>query len=117
MDGFPALRRARALLITSHPGPSLAITALTTLLAAQAAPHGIGPVLVAPAMLAGQFSVGWSNDVFDAGRDAAAGRTDKPVATGAISSRAVWIAAVAAVVAALAMSAAMSVATALINAV
>src|SRR6516162_2021805 len=51
------------------------------------------------------------------GRDAAAGRTDKPVATGAISSRAVWIAAVAAVVAALAMSAAMSVATALINAV
>jgi 4-hydroxybenzoate polyprenyltransferase len=111
------MSRVRALLIASHPGPSLAITALATLLAAEAAPHGIGPVLVAPAMLAGQFSVGWSNDVFDAGRDAAAGRTDKPVATGAISSRAVWIAAVAAVVAALAMSAAMSVATALINAV
>ena len=74
MDGFPALRRARALLITSHPGPSLAITALTTLLAAQAAPHGVGPVLIAPAMLAGQFSIGWSNDACDARRDAAAGR-------------------------------------------
>jgi len=110
------MSRVRALLIASHPGPSLAITGMATLLAAEAAPHGIGPVLVAPAMLAGQFSVGWSNDVFDAGRDAAAGRTDKPVATGAISARAVWIAAVAAVVAALAMSAAMSVATALINA-
>jgi len=111
------MSRVRALLIASQPGPSLAITAMATLLAAEAAPHGIGPVLVAPAMLAGQFSVGWSNDVFDAGRDAAAGRADKPVATGAITPRAVWIAAVAAVVAALAMSAAMSVATALINAV
>ena len=111
------MSRARALLIASHPGPSLAITAMATLLAAEAAPHGAGPVLVAPAMLAGQLSVGWSNDVFDAGRDAAVGRTDKPVATGAISPRAVWIAAVTAVVAALAMSLAMGVATAIINAV
>ena len=63
------MSRVRALLIASHQGPSLAITAMATLLAAEAAPHGIGPVLVAPAMLAGQFSVGWSNDVFDAGRD------------------------------------------------
>jgi hypothetical protein len=36
------LKRVQALIITSHPGPSLAITALTTLLAAQPAPHGIG---------------------------------------------------------------------------
>ena len=111
------MNRARALIIASHPGPSLAITAMATLLAAQAAPHGIGPVLVAPAMLAGQLSVGWSNDAFDAARDAAAGRTDKPVATGAISARAVWIAAVAAVLASLAMSLAISVPTAIINAV
>jgi 4-hydroxybenzoate polyprenyltransferase len=108
------MSRVRALIIASHPGPSLAITAMTTLLAAEAAPHGTGPVLVAPAMLAGQLSVGWSNDACDARRDAAAGRTDKPVATGAISVRAVWIAAFVALAAAAAMSLAISVLTALI---
>lgn len=85
--------RLRALVIASHPGPSLAITAMATVLAAEAAPHGFGPVLVAPAMLAGQLSVGWSNDACDAARDLTAGRTDKPVARGDISVGAVWIAA------------------------
>ena len=94
----------QALIITSHPGPSLAITALTTLLAAQAAPHGAGPVLTAPALLAGQLSIGWSNDACDAARDAAAGRTDKPLARGDISAAAVWTAAGAAAVAGLAMA-------------
>jgi 4-hydroxybenzoate polyprenyltransferase len=108
------MSRVRALIIASHPGPSLAITAMTTLLAAEAAPHGTGPVLVAPAMLAGQLSVGWSNDACDSSRDAAAGRTDKPVATGAISVRAVWIAAFVALAAAAAMSLAISARTALI---
>jgi 4-hydroxybenzoate polyprenyltransferase len=103
--------RVRALLIASHPGPSLAITAMATVLAAEAAPTGLGPVLVAPAMLAGQLSVGWSNDACDAARDVAAGRTDKPVARGEISVRSLWVAAVASVVAALAMSAAISLLT------
>src|SRR3984957_10260529 len=84
----PAVDYLRALIVASHPGPCLAITALTTILAAEAAPHGTGPVLLAPAMLAGQLSVGWSNDAFDAPRDAAAGRTDKPGPTGAIGVRA-----------------------------
>jgi 4-hydroxybenzoate polyprenyltransferase len=53
----------------------------------------------------------------DAPRDAAAGRTDKPVATGAISVRAVWIAAFAGLLAALAMSLAIGVVTAIILAV
>lgn len=111
------MNHARALIIAGHPWPSLAITALVALLAAQAAPDGIGPVLTAPAMLAGQLSVGWSNDAMDAALDAAAGRTDKPVATGAISVRAVWIAAFTALLAALAMALAISVATAVILAV
>jgi 4-hydroxybenzoate polyprenyltransferase len=98
------LKRVQALIITSHPGPSLAITALTTLLAAQAAPHGIGPVLTAPAMLAGQLSIGWSNDACDAAKDAAAGRTDKPLARGDIGAGAVWTAAGAAAAAGLAMA-------------
>jgi 4-hydroxybenzoate polyprenyltransferase len=103
--------RVRALLIASHPGPSLAITAMATVLAAEAAPSGFGPVLVAPAMLAGQLSVGWSNDACDAPRDVAAGRTDKPAARGEISVRALWVAAMVSLAAALAMSAAISLLT------
>jgi 4-hydroxybenzoate polyprenyltransferase len=114
---FPAMSRVRALFAATHPAPALAVTALATLLAAQAAPHGIGPVLTAPAMLAGQLSIGWSNDAIDAQRDAAAGRTDKPVATGAISVRAVWIAAVIALLAGLAMALAIGPVTLLILAV
>jgi 4-hydroxybenzoate polyprenyltransferase len=98
------LKRVQALIITSHPAPSLAITALTTLLAAQAAPHGIGPALTAPALLAGQLSIGWSNDACDAARDTAAGRADKPLARGDISAAAVWTAAGVAAVAGLAMA-------------
>jgi 4-hydroxybenzoate polyprenyltransferase len=84
---------------------------MATVLAAEAAPSGIGPALVAPAMLAGQLSVGWSNDACDATRDIAAGRTDKPVARGEISVRALWVAAVVSVVAGLAMAAAISLLT------
>jgi 4-hydroxybenzoate polyprenyltransferase len=101
----------RALVIASHPGPSLAITAMATVLAAEAAPRGIGPLLVAPAMLAGQLSVGWSNDACDAARDIAAGRTDKPVARGEVTVRSLWIAAVVSILAALAMAAAISLVT------
>lgn len=108
------LTRARALLAAGHPGPSLAISVLATVLAAQAAPAGIGPALTGPAMLAGQLSIGWSNDAVDAARDAAAGRTDKPVAVGVIGVRPVWIAACAALLAALAMALAISPRTALI---
>lgn len=111
------MNRVRALITAGHPGPSLFITAIATLLAAEAAPHGAGPVLTAPAMLAGQLSVGWSNDACDARRDAAAGRTDKPAATGAISVRALWVAAFASLAAGLAMALAISVPTALILAV
>jgi 4-hydroxybenzoate polyprenyltransferase len=98
-------------------GPSLTITALATLLAAQAAPAGVGPVLTGPAMLAGQLSVGWSNDAIDAARDAAAGRTDKPVAAGVIGTRTVWVAAVTALVAALVMALTIGLITAALLAV
>ncbi|OBB60669.1 ubiquinone biosynthesis protein UbiA [Mycobacterium sp. 852013-51886_SCH5428379] len=111
------LARTRGLIVAGHPGPSLAITALVTVLAARAAPHGIGPVLTGPAMLAGQLSIGWSNDALDAARDAAAGRRDKPVATGAVSVRAVWIAAAVALLAALGMALTISVLTAVLLAV
>src|ERR1700733_13456077 len=96
--------RVRPLLIASHPGPSLAITARGTVLAAEAAPTGFGPVLVAPAILAGQLSVGWSNDACDAARDTAAGRADKPIARGDVSARAVWTSAFCALIVAAVLS-------------
>jgi 4-hydroxybenzoate polyprenyltransferase len=98
------MSRVRALVIAGHPGPCLVITAIVTALTAYAAPHGIGPVLAAPSILAGQLSVGWSNDACDAARDLAAGRTDKPIARGEISVRAVWIAAFSALAVAVILS-------------
>jgi 4-hydroxybenzoate polyprenyltransferase len=57
------------------------------------------------AVLAGQLSIGFSNDAIDAARDAEVGRTDKPIARGDIGRRTVAIAAAVALVVALALSA------------
>jgi 4-hydroxybenzoate polyprenyltransferase len=102
------MKLVRGLIIASHPIPSLAVTAMATLLTAEAAPPGFGAgrvVLVALAVLAGQFSVGWSNDAIDADRDA--GRADKPAAVGVVSVRALWLGAAVAVAASLALAAAL----------
>ena len=95
--------RMRALIRSSHPGPCLAITAMTVLLAIGAGAlsaadavtrSGRGTVtMFAVAVLAGQLSIGWSNDAFDAELDAAAGRSDKPLVAGTVSRRAVIVAA------------------------
>jgi len=55
-------------------------------------------------VLAGQLSVGWSNDLIDAGRDRAAHRTDKPLVTGQGSLSGVRRACAAAVVACVLLS-------------
>ncbi|MFI6508845.1 UbiA family prenyltransferase [Streptosporangium sp. NPDC050855] len=89
----PVLRAAPALLLACHPVPTVAVTVLVTALAVASGRDAAGCVLVAAAVLTGQLSVGWCNDAVDAARDAAAGRTDKPVAGGAVSGRAVWAAA------------------------
>jgi 4-hydroxybenzoate polyprenyltransferase len=102
------MKLVRALIIASHPIPSLAVTAMATLLTAEAAPPGFAAgrvVLVALAVLAGQLSVGWSNDALDADRDA--GRADKPAAVGLVSVRALWLGAAVAVAASLALAAAL----------
>lgn len=72
-----------ALLRASHLPPTLAVTAIATALAAQAG-RGRGTVWVTLAVLAGQLSVGWSNDLVDAERDRRSGRSDKPLVTGAL---------------------------------
>ena len=77
----PAVMRTRALRLVQacHPGPTLAVTALATALAVSVDAR---PVRVALAFLAGQLSVGWSNDWIDAERDRTVARPDKPVVQG-----------------------------------
>jgi 4-hydroxybenzoate polyprenyltransferase len=70
-----------ALLRATHLAPSLAVTAIASALAL-ASGVGASTALVAGAVLAGQFSVGWGNDWIDRDRDRAVGRRDKPLVTG-----------------------------------
>jgi 4-hydroxybenzoate polyprenyltransferase len=102
--GLPA-----ALALSCHPGPALAVTVVATLLAVAAGAPAATVALVAAAFAAGQLSIGWSNDWLDAARDVAVGRSDKPVATGAVSSGSVRRAAVVAAVLAVPLSLALGV--------
>jgi 4-hydroxybenzoate polyprenyltransferase len=77
----------------SHAPPTVAVTALGTAVAVSSGRGFAGCVLVAVTLLVGQLSIGWSNDAIDAGRDATAGRSDKPVAAGEIGVRTVAVAA------------------------
>ncbi|WP_232320402.1 UbiA family prenyltransferase [Herbidospora daliensis] len=92
------------LALACHPGPTLAVTALVTALAAGSGRDPAGCLLVLAAVLAGQVSVGWSNDAVDAGRDRALGRTGKPVVTGRVSVATLWAAAFAALLACVPLS-------------
>lgn len=79
-------RRAAALVRAAHAPPAFAVTVFAGAYAAGAAGAGPGrALLVAAAVLAGQLSVGWSNDWIDAGRDLAVGRADKPVVAGTVT--------------------------------
>lgn len=92
-----------ALARACHPEPTIAVTALVTAFAG-AAGRGIGTAWVGVAVLAGQLSVGWSNDYIDAGRDALVDRRDKPIPAGDIAARAVGAAALLALVASIPLS-------------
>ncbi|GAA2008334.1 UbiA family prenyltransferase [Nakamurella flavida] len=94
----------RALALSCHPVPTVAVTAVGTGLAVLAGLSAGRVALVGLAVLAGQLSIGWSNDRIDAARDAAVARADKPVAAGALPLRQVEIAAGAAVLVCVAVS-------------
>jgi protoheme IX farnesyltransferase len=83
------MSRALALIKSSHPEPGGAVTVAMTLLAIGAGHRGWAVLGVFLAVGATQLSVGWVNDWLDADRDRRAGRTDKPVASGAVSRRTV----------------------------
>jgi 4-hydroxybenzoate polyprenyltransferase len=97
----------RALALSCHPIPSLAVTALTAGLATLAGLPLSRGILVTTAVFTGQLSIGWSNDYIDAERDRAVRRSDKPVASGAVTPRAAGIAAVVALILTLVLSAAL----------
>jgi 4-hydroxybenzoate polyprenyltransferase len=86
------MSRAVALLRSSHPEPGGAVTLAMTLLAAGVGHRGWSLAGVSAAVAATQLSVGWVNDWLDADRDRVAGRTDKPVAEGAVDRRTVGLA-------------------------
>lgn len=98
------MRTVLALVRASHAPPTVVVTALAVLLAVEA---GLGPartVLVGLAVLTGQLTIGWSNDLLDAGRDRAVGRADKPLATGDLGARTLRSALVVAVLACVGLS-------------
>jgi heme o synthase len=92
-------RLARGLLLGCHPLPCLAVTAFATAYALALGRSDVGfvdvsgAIAVALAILSGQLVVGWTNDAFDAGRDLATARPDKPVSLGLVTARQLWTAA------------------------
>jgi 4-hydroxybenzoate polyprenyltransferase len=93
------MKRALALLRSSHPEPGGAVTVAMTLLAVGAGHRGWALVGVCCAVGATQLAVGWVNDWLDADRDRQSGRRDKPVAAGEVSRRTVGAAGLLAAVA------------------
>jgi 4-hydroxybenzoate polyprenyltransferase len=94
----------RGLVLATHLGPTVAVTLVATLLGVTA---GVGPgraILLGLAVLAGQASIGWSNDWLDADRDRAVARADKPVVQGAVSPSLLRVAALAAAALAVVLS-------------
>ena len=94
----------RALALATHLGPTLAVTTVATLLAVAAGVSGWRTALVCAAVLAGQASIGWSNDWLDADRDRAVARADKPVVQGTVRPAVLRSAAVVAVLLAVVLS-------------
>lgn len=92
-------------MLACHPLPTIAVTVISGGLAgAVGLPVATAALLVA-AVLTGQLSIGWSNDLIDAERDRRAGRTDKPLAVGGVDRRLAKVATGVAVLATVGLSA------------
>lgn len=97
-------RTAVALTLACHPGPTVAVTAVTAVLAAAVGHRLGGAALVSAAVLTGQLSIGWGNDWLDRERDRTSARRDKPVAAGTVGPSIVLGAALATVGACIVLS-------------
>lgn len=96
----------RALWGSTHPGPTMVVTALTAVLGLAGGLSATHLVLLAVSVWAGQVSIGLSNDAIDVARDRAVGRTDKPLARPGAPIRLAWAVCGGSVVVAIALSAA-----------
>ena len=111
----PRPSSAPALIGAAHPGPALAVTVLAALLGSALDLTPTRVALVTAAVLCGQLSIGWSNDLVDLARDRAVGRRDKPLAVGTVSPRTVTAACAVAVVLCVALSLACGLAAGLVH--
>ncbi|MBC2933585.1 UbiA family prenyltransferase [Nocardioides sp. zg-1228] len=111
----PVGSSARVLLHAAHAGPTLAVTVLMGLLALAQGLRPESTVLLVAAVLTGQLSVGWSNDLLDRSRDRAAGRADKPLAADDGAVALVRAACAAAVVVCVALSLSLGPAAGLVH--
>ncbi|WP_435743737.1 UbiA family prenyltransferase [Nocardioides sp. SYSU DS0663] len=111
----PGPHPALALLTAAHGGPALAVSLVAALLAVRSDLGPTGVLVVTGAVLAGQLTIGWGNDLRDLPRDRAVGRSDKPLATGALPVRWVVRALLLATAACLALSALLGWRSALVN--
>jgi 4-hydroxybenzoate polyprenyltransferase len=84
-------RAAVALLRAAHPEPAIAVTAVAGLLALAVGHRPATAALMAAVVAASQLAVGWANDAIDAPRDAAVGRTGKPIVAGTVGRRTVAV--------------------------
>ncbi|PKH41775.1 4-hydroxybenzoate polyprenyltransferase [Nocardioides alpinus] len=105
----------RGLLGSAHLGPTLAVTVLVALLSGAQGLYAAQAALVVAAVLAGQLSIGWSNDLVDVARDRSTGRDDKPLATGDGSVRAVRVACAVALASTVVLSLAVGVVAGLVH--
>ena len=93
------------LVAAAHIGPALAVTALAGLLCAAEELQASRSVVVVSAVLAGQLTIGWSNDLIDLPRDRRSRRSDKPLVAGTVTVQVVRAACAVAVVLCVALSA------------
>lgn len=85
----PPAATVPALVGASHPLPTLAVTTFSVMVSAALGRSAGGCLLVGATVATGQLSIGWCNDLLDRRRDQRAGRTDKPLAVGAVPPRTV----------------------------
>jgi 4-hydroxybenzoate polyprenyltransferase len=117
----PGSRRAPnpvvSLALATHPGPTVAVTAVAVVLGAGVGMDASRLALLGVVFLLNQASVGLSNDWLDASRDRAVGRGDKPVALGWISAAATRTTAFCCAAAAVALTVPLGLAATLVHAV
>lgn len=114
-SGRPSSGRLAGLVAAAHIGPTLAVTLLAALLAAAQGLTLGRTALVVAAVLAGQLSIGWSNDLADLSRDRRSRRADKPLVAESVPVPIVRAACAVAVVVCVALSLACGVAAGLVH--